>query len=138
MSLGWKYSQRLSPQGEQLAPQPDANNNEFDDSVVMAGNGTIGLEILEDLPDVDAVITSWGGGASHAASRLPWPHPACRVYAAEVASGAPLAAVLAAGSPVTVDYRHSFVDGIGSRTSGPGSAWALAGASQAAVWAYWR
>src|SRR5258705_289143 len=34
----------------------------FDDPHVMAGNGTIGLEILEDLPDVDAVVTTWGGG----------------------------------------------------------------------------
>jgi threonine dehydratase len=46
-------------------------------------------------------------------------HSACRVYAAEVASGAPLAAAMAAGTPVTVDYRPSFVDGISSRTVFP-------------------
>jgi threonine dehydratase len=92
----------------------------FDDPAVMAGNGTIGLEILEDLPDVNAVIAPWGGGGlTCGIAAAMAAHPACRVYAAEVASGAPLAAALAAGSPVTVDYRPSFVDGIGSPTVFP-------------------
>src|SRR5262249_18504800 len=59
----------------------------FDDPHVMAGNGTIGLEILEDLPDVDAVVIPWGGGGLTcgiaAAMRAKKPH--CRIYAAEVA-----------------------------------------------------
>ncbi len=93
----------------------------FDDPQVMAGNGTIGLEILEDLPDVNSVVIPWGGGglatgigaAIHALS------PNCRIYAAEAESGAPLAAALAAGTPVTVDHRPTFVDGIGSRSVFP-------------------
>ena len=93
----------------------------FDDPNVMAGNGVIMLEILEDLPEVDTVITPWGGGGlscgiAAAARAL---KPACRIYAAEVATGAPLAASLAAGSPQQVDYQPSFVDGIGSKTVFP-------------------
>lgn len=93
----------------------------FDDDRVMAGNGTIGLEILEELPDVDAVVIPWGGGglASGIAIALRALRPECRIYAAEVGTAAPLAPSLAAGSPQVVDYRPSFVDGIGSRTVFP-------------------
>jgi threonine dehydratase len=88
----------------------------FSDPVVMAGNGTIGLEILEDLPDVDAVVVPYGGGglACGIASALRQLAPTCEVFAAEVATGAPLAPSLAAGKPVRVAYEPSFVDGIGS------------------------
>ena len=90
----------------------------FDDERVMAGNGTIGLELLEDLPDLDGVLVPWGGGglACGIASAVKALRPSCRVLAVEVETGAPLAAALAAGRPVTVDYRPSFVDGIGSKT----------------------
>jgi threonine dehydratase len=93
----------------------------FDDPYVMAGNGTIGLEILEDLPDVDAVVMGWGGGGltCGVAAALRALKPTCRIYAAEVASGAPLTPSLAAGAPQVVEYTPSFVDGIGSRTVFP-------------------
>ena len=93
----------------------------FDDPHVMAGNGTIALEILEDLPDVDAMVIPWGGGGltCGVASAVRALKPGCRVYAAEVATGAPLAASLAAGSVQVVDYKPSFVDGIGSKTVFP-------------------
>ena len=67
----------------------------------MAGNGTIALEILEDLPDVDAVVIPWGGGglACGIAAAMRELRPACKVYAAEVETAAPLAASLEAGSP---------------------------------------
>lgn len=93
----------------------------FDDPDVMAGNGTIGLEILEDLPDVEAVVIPWGGGglASGIGAAIRALAPGCRIYAAECAAGAPLAAALAAGSPTAVDYRPTFVDGIGSRSVFP-------------------
>jgi threonine dehydratase len=89
----------------------------FDDLNVMAGNGTIALEILEDLPDVDAVIIPWGGGGLTCgiATAMRALNSNCRIYAAEVATAAPLIASLAAGSPQTVDYQPSFVDGIGSK-----------------------
>ncbi len=85
------------------------------DRDVIAGNGTIGLEILEDLPEVDAVIIPYGGGglSSGIASALRARKPETRVYAVEVETAAPLTASLAAGRPVAVDYQASFVDGIG-------------------------
>lgn len=93
----------------------------FDDPRVMAGNGVIGLEILEDLPDADAVVVPWGGGGLSCgiAAAVRANRPACKVYAAEVATAAPLAASLAAGAPAVVDYQPSFVDGIGSKTVFP-------------------
>src|SRR5262247_2172935 len=72
----------------------------FDDADVMAGNGTMALEILEDLPDVDAVVIPWGGGGLTCgiASVLRQLAPECKVFTAEVATAAPFAASLASGS----------------------------------------
>lgn len=88
----------------------------YSDPDVMAGNGTIGLEILEDLPDVDAVIVPWGGGGlcCGIAAAIRALTPSCRVYACEVDTGAPLAPSLAAGKPVEVPFTPNFVDGIGA------------------------
>ena len=93
----------------------------FDDLDVMAGNGTIALELLEDQPGLDAVIIPWGGGGLSCgiASVLRQLAPHVRIYAAEVETAAPLHASLAAGEPRTVDYQPSFVDGIGSKTVFP-------------------
>jgi threonine dehydratase len=90
----------------------------FDDPHVIAGNGTIGLEIVEDLPDVDAIIVPWGGGglACGIAAAIRQIRPQCRMYAAEVATAAPLTPSLAAGTPQTVNYQATFVDGMGART----------------------
>src|SRR6185369_4317550 len=89
----------------------------FDDLDVMAGNGTIALELLEDLPDLDAVVIPWGGGGLSCgiAAVLRQLAPKVRIFAAEVETAAPLAASLAAGEPRTVEYQPSFVDGIGSK-----------------------
>lgn len=88
----------------------------YSDPDVMAGTGTIGLEIVEDLPDVDAVIVPWGGGGlcCGIASALRALRPSCKVYACEVDTGAPLAPSLAAGAPVEVPFTPNFVDGIGA------------------------
>ena len=88
----------------------------FSDPAVIAGNATIGLELLEDLPDLDAVVVPYGGGglSSGIASALRALRPEIPVFAAEVVTAAPLAAALAAGRPVEVTYTDSFVDGIGS------------------------
>ena len=87
----------------------------FSDDAVMAGNGTIGLEILEDLPDVDAVVVPFGGGGlvSGIASALRALRPSAKVYAAEVSTAAPLAASLAKGAPTEIAHTRTFVDGIG-------------------------
>jgi threonine dehydratase len=93
----------------------------FDDPHVMAGNGTIALEILEDLPDTDAVVVPWGGGGLTCgiASAMRELRPACKIFTAEVATAAPLAASLAAGTPVEIDYQPSWVDGIGAKAVFP-------------------
>jgi threonine dehydratase len=84
---------------------------------VIAGNGTIALEILEDLPDVDAVLIPYGGGglSTGIASGLRALAPRVTAWACEVVTAAPLSASLAAGEPRTVDYVPSFVDGIGAK-----------------------
>ncbi len=89
----------------------------FDDLDVMAGNGTIALELLEDLPEMDAVVIPWGGGGLSCgiAAVLCRLAPRVRIFAAEIETAAPLAASLTAGEPRTVDYQPSFVDGIGAR-----------------------
>lgn len=93
----------------------------FDDPDVMAGNGTIALEILEDLPDMDAIVIPWGGGGLTCgiASVIRELRPACKIFAAEVETAAPLSASLAAGTPTEVDYQPSWVDGIGAKAVFP-------------------
>jgi threonine dehydratase len=88
-----------------------------DNDRVMAGNGTIGLELLEQLPDFDAVIVPYGGGGltTGIASAVKAERPEVRFYAAEPETGAPVTATLAAGAPTEVEYKPSFVDGSGSR-----------------------
>jgi threonine dehydratase len=91
----------------------------FDDDRFIAGNATAGLEILEDLPDVDAVVAPLGGGGllSGIAAAMRALKPDTRVYAAEPDTAAPLAASLAAGKPVYFDnWTASFVDGAGGKS----------------------
>jgi len=93
----------------------------FDDADVMAGNGTIALEVLEDLPDLNAIVIPWGGGGLTCgiASALRQLRPTCKIFAAEVATAAPLTASLAAGAPTSVEYQPSWVDGIGAKAVFP-------------------
>jgi threonine dehydratase len=86
------------------------------DVAVMAGNGTIGLEILEDIPDVEKIMVPFGGGGLSCgiASALPPGQSGVRVIACEVETAAPLSKSLEAGSPQTISYTPSFVDGIGA------------------------
>jgi threonine dehydratase len=97
------------------------------DLAVMAGNATIGLEILEQLPDVDAIVVPYGGGGLSCgiAAAVRALKPGTRVLAAECETAAPLRAALAAGEPVTVPHTPSFVDGIGGRSVLP-EMWPLA------------
>ena len=87
------------------------------DRAVIAGNGTIGLELAEQLPGANAVIVPYGGGglSTGIAAALRELSPATKIYAAEVETAAPLAPSLAAGSPQEIVYTPSFVDGIGSK-----------------------
>jgi threonine dehydratase len=97
------------------------------DERVMAGNGTIGLEILEDLPEANAVLVPFGGGGLSVgiASAVKALRPDVRIYAVEPETGAPLTAALADGEPRPVDYEASFVDGSGAPAVLP-QMWSLA------------
>ncbi len=88
------------------------------ESGVMAGNATIGAEILEDLPDCDAVVVPFGGGglACGIGSVMRRLKPAVRMIVAESEAAQPAAAAIAAGGPVRVRHLQSFVDGMGSST----------------------
>lgn len=99
----------------------------FDDDDFISGNGTIGLEIVEDLPDVDAVIAPLGGGGllSGIACALRALRPDAVVYAAEPETAAPLAASFKAGRASDFDrWTPSFVDGAGGKSVLP-SMWPL-------------
>jgi threonine dehydratase len=98
-----------------------------DNPFVMAGNGTIGLELLEQSQDFDAVVVPYGGGGlvTGIASAVKAARPGVKVYAVEPETGAPVTATLAAGTPTAVEYTPSFVDGSGSRALIPG-VWAHA------------
>ncbi len=87
------------------------------DPAVMAGNGTIGLEILEDLPQLDAVVIPFGGGGltTGIASALRARSPRTRIYTVEPETAAAVVAARAAGEPTQIEYVPSLVDGSGSR-----------------------
>ena len=87
-----------------------------DDDAVMAGNGTIGLELAEELPDADAVIVPFGGGGllTGIASGLRGAGLAATVHAVVPETGAALVASVDADEPRSVDYVPSFVDGSGA------------------------
>jgi threonine dehydratase len=89
---------------------------------VMAGNGTIGLELCEDLDRFDTVITPWGGGGltTGVASAVKALRPDVRIVTAEPANGAPFAAAFAAGGPVDIEFAPSYVDGAGGPRLLPG------------------
>jgi threonine dehydratase len=88
-----------------------------EDEAVMAGNGTIGLELCEQLDEFDTVIVPWGGGGltTGVASAVKALRPAARIVTAEPETAAPLAASLRAGRPIEIDFQPSFVDGAGGR-----------------------
>jgi threonine dehydratase len=94
----------------------------FEDDEFIAGNASAGLEILEDLPDVDAVVASFGGGglSSGIASALKERGSKARVFAAEPETAAPFAHSLAAGSPQYFpNWKASWVDGCGGKSVFP-------------------
>ncbi len=102
------------------------------DPAVIAGNGTVGLEIVEELRDVRAIVVPYGGGGLSCgiAAAVAAVRPGVPVFASEIETAAPFAAALGAGHPVEVRHTHSFVDGIGS-TRVLDEMWPLARASLA-------
>ncbi len=93
----------------------------------MAGNATIGCELIEDEPAIDTVLVPWGGGglACGIASALRLLRPSVRVYAVEVDVAAPLSESFARGEPSAITPTRTFIDGIGGRGVSP-EIWPLA------------
>ncbi|NVD41857.1 pyridoxal-phosphate dependent enzyme [Ensifer sp. HO-A22] len=101
------------------ADRPDAPElliNPVTNQAVLAGNGSIGMEILEDLPEVNVVFTPYGGGSmtTGVASAVKATSDRCRVFAVEDDSAAPVCAALEAGRIVTIETRPSFIKSIGA------------------------
>jgi len=92
------------------------------DEAVMAGNGTIGLELAEDAPEFDTVVVPWGGGGltTGIASAVKVLRPHVRVVTAEPETGAPLAAAFEAGEPCEIEFTPTWVDGAGGPSLLPG------------------
>jgi threonine dehydratase len=94
----------------------------FDDDNFIAGHGTMGLEILEDVPDVKAVITAIGGGGliTGVASATKALKPDVKIFGAEPETAAPAALSFEKGSPqVFENWKPSFVDGAGGQSMFP-------------------
>jgi threonine dehydratase len=87
----------------------------FDDPLVIAGQGTLGLEIIEDLPDVALVLVplSGGGLASGVAAAVKGRQPGARIIGVSMAYGAAMQASLAAGRPVEVEELATLADSLG-------------------------
>jgi len=91
----------------------------FDDDDFISGNGTAGLEIVEDLPDVDAVVAAVGGGGllSGIGVALRALRPGAKIYAAEPETAAPLKRSLDNGRASRFEeWQPSFVDGAGGKS----------------------
>lgn len=94
---------------------PELLINPVTDQAVLSGNGSIGMEIVEDLPEVDVVLTPYGGGSmtTGVASAVKALRPEAKVFAVEDENAAPVAAALAAGRIVDIETRPSFIKSIG-------------------------
>jgi threonine dehydratase len=92
----------------------------YDDPVVMAGQGTVGLEMLEDVPDADVIVVQVGGGGlvSGIATAVKSLKPDARVIAVEPELSNALAASLVVGEPVTIEPK-SIADGLNGPYAGP-------------------
>lgn len=92
----------------------------FDDPLVIAGQGTIGLEILDDLPDVDAIVVPVGGGGLIAgiAVAVKAIRPEVRIIGVEAAGAASMGASIKEGKPITLMRASTIADGIAVKTPG--------------------
>jgi threonine dehydratase len=124
------FDQCWTALGERRHPAMDgAFVHPFEDDAFIAGNATAGVEILEDLPDVDAVVAAFGGGGLSCgiASVMRMRQPRVKVFAAEPETASPLARSFAAGAAQDFpEWQASWVDGCGGKGVFP-RMWALAG-----------
>ncbi len=101
---------------EEQARRGAAFVHPFDDPAGLAGAGTVGLEIVEQVPDVSCVVVPIGGGGLMAgvACAVKALRPACRVVGAELEGGPGMTPALAAGKPVPVRRPATVADGLAS------------------------
>src|SRR5690606_18922479 len=92
----------------------------FDDYDVIEGQGTVGVEILEDLPDVDVIIAPIGGGglAAGVSYYIHQERPETLLFGAEPYGAGSMKTAIAAGKPITLEKINSFVDGAAVRRAG--------------------
>jgi len=92
----------------------------FDDAAVIAGQGTLGLEILEQHPDIEAIVVPIGGGGliGGIACAVKETNPAVKVFGVQPAKIPSMKAAIAEGKPVTLDSAKTIADGIAVRRAG--------------------
>ncbi|WP_432288867.1 pyridoxal-phosphate dependent enzyme (plasmid) [Aminobacter sp. BA135] len=110
METWWQYII-----GAERPDFPELLINPVTDQAVLSGNGSIGMEIVEDLPEVNVVLTPYGGGSmtTGVASAVKALRPEAKVFAVEDENAAPVTAALAAGRIVDIETRPSFIKSIG-------------------------
>ncbi len=110
----WAYAMRVAEREERVLIHP------FDDPAVVAGQGTVGLELLEQVPDLDAVVLGVGGGGLLAGVALVFEarRPGASVYGVEPASLPSMREALSEGRPVEVPPSSSIAEGIAVRRVG--------------------
>ncbi len=98
---------------ENWRQEPYCYLNPWGEPLMISGHGTIGLEIHQDLPQVDSVFVPVGGGAllSGVAAALKTLEPSVRVYAVQAEVNSALAAAFTAGGPVWIDWHDTIVEG---------------------------
>ncbi|HEY6968368.1 MAG TPA: pyridoxal-phosphate dependent enzyme [Candidatus Angelobacter sp.] len=123
------YDQCWKALGHRSHPAMDGTFvHPFEDDEFIAGNASAGLEILEDLPDVESVVAGFGGGGLSCgiASAIKARKPNVKIFGAEPETAAPLARSFAMGSAQTFpEWKSSWVDGCGGQSVFP-RMWALA------------
>jgi threonine dehydratase len=117
---GTNYDEAFEKAVEQSQKEHLTLIHAFDDDAVIAGQGTLGLEILEQQPDIDAIVAPIGGGGliggiACAAKAI---NPAIKVFGVQPAKLPSMKAAVAQGSPVTLKYASTIADGIAVRRAG--------------------
>ncbi len=117
---GTNYDEAFEKAVEQSQQEHLTLIHAFDDDAVIAGQGTLGLEILEQQPDIDAIVAPIGGGGliggiACAAKAI---NPAIKVFGVQPAKLPSMKAAVAQGSPVTLKYASTIADGIAVRRAG--------------------
>lgn len=92
----------------------------FDDELVIAGQGTIGLELMNQLPELDAIVVPIGGGGliSGIAFAVKQINPACKIYGVQAAGAASMFTALHEDGPTTLEHVSTFADGIAVKRAG--------------------